>query len=398
MGLCRFRPTAGWTEILKSADQIGPVPGEVMRIQGYPDQPIRLFRAIVAMAFLAVPDAGPVLAAKPFEALHENAVAVADPAHVLLVDVTQAGTRLVAVGEHGVVVYSDDDGRRWKQAAVPVDLTLTTVGFATAQVGWAAGAYGVILHTTDGGLHWQKQLDGIDVNALTLAAAQTFSAADPATPGAAAALRRSGIFQAAGPDKPFLSVHAIDPQHVMVFGAYRMCVASADGGSHWQDCSLDVQDPLSHHLYDSRQIGPSIFLAGEVGTVFRSTDAGRSFAMVKPPTDTTLFGVLDAGGGALLTYGVAGVMFRSADAGHTWTPIPISTDSNITSGHVLSSGQVVLATEAGNLFVSNDKGVSFRPVPGNERMALFGIVQAADGDVVLVGSSGVLVVPLSALS
>ena len=36
----------------------------------------------------------------------------------LLLDVTAAGDRLVAVGEYGTVLYSDDGGKGWRQAHV----------------------------------------------------------------------------------------------------------------------------------------------------------------------------------------------------------------------------------------------------------------------------------------
>jgi len=41
-------------------------------------------------------------------------------AHSLLQGVTKAGSRLVAVGQRGHVVYSTDSGTSWKQASVPV--------------------------------------------------------------------------------------------------------------------------------------------------------------------------------------------------------------------------------------------------------------------------------------
>jgi hypothetical protein len=38
-------------------------------------------------------------------------------------------------------------GRQWRQASVPVSVTLTAVSFATPQLGWAVGHAGVVLHT-----------------------------------------------------------------------------------------------------------------------------------------------------------------------------------------------------------------------------------------------------------
>ncbi len=91
--------------------------------------------------------------------------------HVVLLGIARAGSRHVAVGERGIIVLSDDDGRSWRQAVVPVSVTLTAVTFPTAAQGWAVGHSGAILHSDDGGTHWTKQLDGFRAAQLALAAA-----------------------------------------------------------------------------------------------------------------------------------------------------------------------------------------------------------------------------------
>ncbi|WP_460940053.1 WD40/YVTN/BNR-like repeat-containing protein, partial [Pandoraea terrae] len=82
----------------------------------------------------------------------------AAPTHMMLLDATRAGSRIVAVGEHGVILLSDDDGRTWRQARqVPVSATLSAVTFTDPKHGWVVGQWGVILATGDGGETWEKQ-------------------------------------------------------------------------------------------------------------------------------------------------------------------------------------------------------------------------------------------------
>ena len=66
-----------------------------------------------------------------------------------------------AVGDHGVILHTDDGGQHWSPQASGVTCTLTSVCFVDARNGWAAGgmAYpylhdssGVVLSTRDGGL------------------------------------------------------------------------------------------------------------------------------------------------------------------------------------------------------------------------------------------------------
>jgi hypothetical protein len=57
-----------------------------------------------------------------------------------------------------------------------------------------------------------------------------------------------------------------------------------------------------------------------------------------------------------------------------------------------------MASEDGGVFVSTDKGVTFHAAPGNQGMGLFGVTQAANGDVVFAGTNGVRVVSQASLN
>jgi photosystem II stability/assembly factor-like uncharacterized protein len=298
-------------------------------------------------------------AAVGIRALDEPALMVKAPDKVLLIAIARAGNRLVAVGEHGVITYSDDNGVSWRQSDVPVTVSLTSVGFADALHGWAAGHYGVILHTSDGGVTWQEQLNGLQANQLTLSAAQAAVADHNASPGAPLAVRRADAFIAGGADKPFLSILATSDNDVTVFGAYRMVMKTTDGGKTWVDWSLNIADPISQNLYDAERAGQEIYIASEAGLVFLSTDGGNIYNQVTPPTDSTLFGILALGSGNVLTYGVAGRMFASSDAGKTWQTIDLGTDTNLTAAIKLASGKIVLAAEDGRVFVSDGAVTAF---------------------------------------
>jgi len=86
----------------------------------------------------------------------------------LLLDVISAGDRLVAVGERGHIILSDDDGYSWSQANVPVITTLTGIYFVNPTTGWAVGHDAVVLKTEDAGKTWVKQFDGFDANKMVL--------------------------------------------------------------------------------------------------------------------------------------------------------------------------------------------------------------------------------------
>ena len=63
----------------------------------------------------------------------------------LLLDVQYNGGRLVAVGERGHILLSDDLVDHWRQARSPTRQMLTAVHFPGPQRGWAVGHDGLIL-------------------------------------------------------------------------------------------------------------------------------------------------------------------------------------------------------------------------------------------------------------
>ncbi|HEU4778459.1 MAG TPA: YCF48-related protein, partial [Steroidobacteraceae bacterium] len=97
----------------------------------------------------------------PFaDPLSRPATIVEGASRCVLLGLAKAGQRLVACGERGIIVYSDNAGGSWRQAQVPVSVTLTAVSFPQASQGWAVGHGGVVLHSADGGATWVRQTTG----------------------------------------------------------------------------------------------------------------------------------------------------------------------------------------------------------------------------------------------
>src|SRR3977135_3294331 len=103
-----------------------------------------MLRSVVVALLLS----GAALAAPPADPLQVPALPSRLAASSPLFAIARAGTRLVAVGQRGHVLLSDDDGTSWRQAAVPVSVDLTAVHFASPQRGWAVGHDGAILHSS----------------------------------------------------------------------------------------------------------------------------------------------------------------------------------------------------------------------------------------------------------
>ena len=105
-----------------------------MRAAGALQGPRCLVAALLGMQLLATAAAA--------DRTGEHATPSPRAARSLLLDVARAGDRIVAVGEWGYVVLSDDGGVTWRQAReVPTRVTLTGVYFVDARRGSPCRAF-----------------------------------------------------------------------------------------------------------------------------------------------------------------------------------------------------------------------------------------------------------------
>jgi photosystem II stability/assembly factor-like uncharacterized protein len=287
--------------------------------------------------------------------------------------VTRAGPRLVAVGERGTVLLSDDGAKSWRQASVPVQVTLTAVRFVDARVGWAAGHLGVILKSEDGGETWSKQLDGVQAAKLVAASGD----------------ERARRFADEGPDKPFFDLDFIDAQHGFAVGAYNLAFATIDGGRHWTPMLSRLPNPKSLHLYGVRAVGGHVYIAGEQGLLMASDDGGERFAALPSGYKGSYFGLLAARSGALIAYGLRGNAWRSADQGASWTRLDTGLQSSISAALELEGGELALLSQTGELLRSRDDGRSFaKSAPSGGPLPAAGVAATPDGALVIASLRG----------
>lgn len=308
----------------------------------------------------------------------------------LLTDSALAGDRIVAVGAHGSIVYSDDQGDHWRQAEqVPTQVLLTAVAFADDRHGWAAGHDSLILRTADGGLNWEI------------------------------------VYENRIPDgdvpKPILDLHFADPLHGIAVGAFSFVILTTDGGTHWQEVDTGgLRDLLAAagqepepHLNAIAPLGDGFLIAGELGTLLHYRPEFESEAepeaepeaetetetKVQPgptspwrvldsPYDGSFFGIEASAADDLLIYGLRGHCYRSSDSGETWREVATDTTANLYDMLRLDSGDLI-AVGAGGLILRLPPGHS-----GAERLPYAGfdgflsVQRTAAGRLLLFGEAG----------
>jgi photosystem II stability/assembly factor-like uncharacterized protein len=310
-------------------------------------------RGMAAMlAALLLVFSGP-MRAEPAARSHAMPTALATKA--LMLHAARAGKRLVAVGEYGIVILSDDAGQSWRQASsVPTRTTLTAVHFIGERNGWAVGHGGVVLASEDGGENWVRQAGKTD-----------------------------------GGDILF-SVWFKDLKRGYAVGSYGYAITSADGGKTWDTLKLGEGEDAERHL---NQIFPGpggmLFVAAETGRVFRSNDEGKTWKALSLPYKGSLWGGTRLADDSVLVWGMRGHALRSTDKGETWVKLQTGTDQSVTSAIQLENGKLVLAGLAGAMSL-DEGGLRFSAFTRDDRQAVTSMLAATADTLILFTQTGLL--------
>lgn len=323
------------------------------------------------------------------EALKRPAIETKQPQRAMLIGAAQAGKRIVAVGERGLALVSEDKGTSWKQSSTPVSVTLTGVRFADENNGVAIGHAGVVLVTNDAGATWTLVLDGR--RAAELAVEATNSLPD-GNVNKATFVADAERLVTDGPDKPFLDV-LVDGKRIVVVGAYGLAFASEDGGKNWVSWMPRLDNPRGMYLYAIRKRGDTLILAGEQGFLLRSNDNGATFEALPSPYEGSWFTAEFGGNDEILLAGLRGNVFRSADDGASWQAVEGANGASVASSAKLVDGSLVFGSQSGQLL----------KLDGNKLVALnehalppINGVYAADGNVLALTVQGIFPVDMNA--
>ena len=323
----------------------------------------------------------------------------------LMLEAARHGDRIVAVGEQGRALWSDDDGQSWNQAEVPVSLALTSVTFSDDGSAWATAHDGHLLQSVDKGETWTVKLSGSDVASLSVGAIEkqvaaleaeletagddTFEDVQWALDEATFALEEALLAVDEGMTTPLLKVW-FDGDTGYALGAYNLFLQTSDGGATWQAHGDRLDNPDKYHLYAiARSTSGTLVVAGEAGTLLRSLDGGASWERVATPYPGSFFGAVATADGSLLIFGLRGNVFRSTDEGASWAAIATADNRTLMCGAATDDGTVVLAGAAGALLHSNDNGASFNAVPTEGNRVYSGVLPMPDGSILLVGFGGI---------
>jgi photosystem II stability/assembly factor-like uncharacterized protein len=323
---------------------------------------LSVFLACPANAREGAPPPVPGAGAAPASPKIQPAEVTTAATRAMILSSARAGKRIVAVGNHGIVLLSDTDGADFRQAkSVPVRSTLTAVFFIDDTTGWAVGQWGVVLRTDDAGENWTLLRYDTSV------------------------------------DQPLFSVWFRDKERGFAVGLWSLVIATVDGGKTWTQVTLPPPPggkKADRNLFKifANRMG-ALFVAAEQGMVLRSYD-GENWTYVNTGYKGSFWTGIVLNNGTLLVGGLRGTIYRSIDDGRSWREAKTEFKSSITD-FVEAGGKVYAAALDGVFLESDDHGATFKGTQREDRLPFTAISVNSVGKVVKFSKQGVVKNPLN---
>lgn len=261
----------------------------------------------------------------------------------MIMSAAPAGDARVAVGERGRIFRQADSKSPWVAVKSPTESTLTRVHFLDAQNGLIVGHDQVILRTADAGKTWKQ------------------------------------VFSDAAAETPLFDVVQLDATRAFAIGAYGLFLETVDGGTTWSSRFILPEGEDRHLNAIAKLADGTLMIAGEAGTILRSTDAGATWQKVESPYAGSYFGVQPLGGTQVMMYGMRGKLLRSDDNGASFVEVTVPIATSLFGSAVAADGRVLVAGQNGELLISRDGAQTFANTKVEGRPMLSSVLPTAAG-------------------
>lgn len=234
---------------------------------------------------------------------------------------TSDGTRGWIVGDGGVIFRSDDHGASWSEQKAATTVALLKVAVVDPMKACACGEHGVVLCTTDGGANWHLQkIQDVDFFDLAFAdpdngwAVGEFSTILHTADGGKSWQVQTGGDRA-GKQDPYFAI-AFGGRDGLIVGQSGVALESSDGGKTWTPGALSVEHRSFYALAALPAQADEFYAAGENGVAGLVTDA-----RVSPLTSGTSKAITAAAFSSrfAMAVGLGGTLTRSEDGGQHWS-------------------------------------------------------------------------------
>jgi photosystem II stability/assembly factor-like uncharacterized protein len=313
-----------------------------------------------------------------------------------------AGRRVVAAGEDGVTVVSDDAGITWAPIGGRLSQTFTRIRAVSASLVFAVGPKGSLARTGDGGRSWSPLGVSTTEDVVDVSFADAFVGYAVDAAGTVLRTENGGIswqILNTGYSATPQAVLALDPRTVLLIGG-RGVLRSTDGGNTFS--RMRARIVAAARLFNVDRAGGRIFAYGSKNIV-ASSDRGRTWKKVLRPRKALLASLDFVSARTGFVLGQDGQLFKTRNGGRRWADLS-AVGSDDATGMAFGSesrGYLTLSgfgeDSSGYVLHTTDGGRTWRPqlvssdTPRAEGLAAIGASAAfllADSNVLLFTTSG----------
>jgi photosystem II stability/assembly factor-like uncharacterized protein len=318
--------------------------------------------------------------------------------------------RIIAVGNSGTVVISNDSGNSWKSTSNvgKTNAALMSIFFDTInRKTWVVGDSGVILSSPDSGLTWERKTilqNNKPLSAKLYAVRFTSNntgwivGGDGINDGVILKTTNQGDswqFQNGNVKKKLFACYFLNPLVGWVGCDSGIILKTTNGGSNWD--KVITADTTSRSIYSIYfKDSNNGWLAGDAGLLQRTTDGGNSWTSIKSRTsfDITSFTFINSTQAVCIAQNA---IIQSIDSGKTFVAKPAidTTDgSHFFSALSVAKDQKTwyVVGDAGEIWQTTDGGASpwLRKTKGVTRSELRSLSSIDSLNVVAVGDKGTI--------
>jgi photosystem II stability/assembly factor-like uncharacterized protein len=196
-------------------------------------------------------------------------------------------------------------------------------------------------------------------------------------------------------DQPLFSVWFRDRERGFAVGLWSLLIATADGGKTWTPVKLPPPpggkkaDRNLLKIFANRM--GTLFVAAEQGMVLKSYE-GESWSYISTGYKGSFWTGIVLNNGTLLVGGLRGTIYRSTDDGRSWREAKSGFRSSITD-FAEAGGKVYAAGLDGVFLESDDHGATFKGSQREDRLPFTATSVNSVGKLVKFSKQGVVTDP-----
>ncbi len=189
-------------------------------------------------------------------------------------------------------------------------------------------------------------------------------------------------------DEPFLDVLMLNTKDAWAVGAYSKMYRTNNGGETWEDFDTPIREDGWHFNSIIQLNNGDLFITGEQGTLAVSKDQGETWESLESPYESSMFAAAAVGPEGVLICGLRGNAFFTASPSEgEWQRLDTGLQDSLIGAAQLANGEAVMVGINGKIIVTQDGLSSVKLLPNPQGITLAGVAPEKPA-LVVVGNAG----------